>query len=264
MSLFFYPHDTIHALAMASYMLPHRALYSTELLRQYARRQRIGVFASDLDQGDKHSISFENAITAYAASRIAMSSRKRKRLLFYARPEQHAERNAFVLGLMALRRAISTGGFDISQWEFHGVGASKPSAPVPLGYGAELKILPKVGLDEYHQLLTQYDVGLSLMLTPHPSLVPLDMAAAGQLVVTNTFENKTADAMTAISSNIYAVAPTTDALSNALRQVTQYVNDYDARIVGSQLNWARTWEQSLNDRVMAQLNEWLSLQKGSQ
>ena len=33
------------------------------------------------------------------------------------------------------------------------------------------------------------------MYTPHPSLVPIEMASAGMLTVTNTFENKTADAL---------------------------------------------------------------------
>jgi hypothetical protein len=37
------------------------------------------------------------------------------------------------------------------------------------------------------------------MDTPHPSLVPLEMASAGMLVVTSTFENKTYDALRAIS-----------------------------------------------------------------
>ena len=33
------------------------------------------------------------------------------------------------------------------------------------------------------------------MYTPHPSLVPIEMASAGMATVTNSFENKTADAM---------------------------------------------------------------------
>ena len=33
------------------------------------------------------------------------------------------------------------------------------------------------------------------MYTPHPSLVPIEMASAGMLTVTNSFENKTAEAL---------------------------------------------------------------------
>ena len=49
------------------------------------------------------------------------------------------------------------------------------------------------------------------MYTPHPSLVPLEMASAGMLTVTNTFENKTAEALAAISPNLIAAEPDVDA-----------------------------------------------------
>ena len=42
------------------------------------------------------------------------------------------------------------------------------------------------------------------MYTPHPSLVPIEMASAGMLTVTNTFENKTSEALRAISGNLLA------------------------------------------------------------
>ena len=49
-------------------------------------------------------------------------------------------------------------------------------------------------------MLRDHDVGLALMYTPHPSLVPIEMASAGMLTVTNSFENKTPERMTAIST----------------------------------------------------------------
>ena len=45
------------------------------------------------------------------------------------------------------------------------------------------------------------------MYTPHPSLVPIEMASAGMLVVTNTFDNKTAEALAAISPNLIPAEP---------------------------------------------------------
>ena len=48
-------------------------------------------------------------------------------------------------------------------------------------------------------MLRGHDLGLALMLTPHPSLVPLEMASAGMATVTNSFENKTPAALEAIS-----------------------------------------------------------------
>ena len=56
-------------------------------------------------------------------------------------------------------------------------------------------------------VLREHDVGLALMYTPHPSLVPIEMASAGMLTVTNSFENKTAEALAAISPNLIAAEP---------------------------------------------------------
>ena len=61
---------------------------------------------------------------------------------------------------------------------------------------------------QYGELLRAHDVGLALMYTPHPSLVPLEMASAGLLTVTNTFENKDADALRSMSANLIAAEPT--------------------------------------------------------
>ena len=54
-----------------------------------------------------------------------------------------------------------------------------------------LELLPRADQRAYAELLRDHDVGLALMYTPHPSLVPIEMASAGMLVVTNSFENKT-------------------------------------------------------------------------
>ena len=56
---------------------------------------------------------------------------------------------------------------------------------------------------------------LMMMMTPHPGQVALDMAAAGLTVVTNTFENKTAEALVAISANLVAVEPTIEGSARA-------------------------------------------------
>ena len=53
------------------------------------------------------------------------------------------------------------------------------------------------------------------MYTPHPSLVPIEMASAGMLTVTNSFENKTPATLTAISSNLIAAEPTIDGVADA-------------------------------------------------
>ena len=56
-----------------------------------------------------------------------------------------------------------------------------------------MELHPRAPQAGYGGFLREHDVGLALMFTPHPSLVPLEMASAGLVTVTNTFENKTAD-----------------------------------------------------------------------
>ena len=60
------------------------------------------------------------------------------------------------------------------------------------------------------------------MYTPHPSLVPIEMASAGMVTVTNTFANKTAAALAAISTNLLAAEPAVEAIAGAL---TAYTDD---------------------------------------
>ena len=60
---FTFPMGTYAALARESYDFPHQALFSSELLRDYFRRQRIGVYEEGAEAGDGRSASFQNAIT---------------------------------------------------------------------------------------------------------------------------------------------------------------------------------------------------------
>ena len=72
-------------------------------------------------------------------------------------------------------------------------------------------------------MLASSDVGLSLMYTPHPSLVPLEMAAAGLITVTNACMSKTASSFDGISPLIRVAEPEVGAiaaqLSAAIRDV---------------------------------------------
>ncbi len=247
---FTFPMGTYAALASGSYEFPHCALFSTELLREYFRRHRIGVYAEGAETGDARSAVFQNAITAVEPpSATALARRHTRRLLFYARPEPHASRNMFELGLLALQRAVSDGTFG-DGWQLNGIGTVSGATTVALDGGAKLELLPRSKQDSYARLLTQCDVGLALMYTPHPSLVPIEMASAGMLTVTNSFENKTPAAMAAISTNLLAPPPTIDGIADALRFAAAATGDYERRVSGSAVQWSRDWNQSFADELI--------------
>ena len=48
----------------------------------------------------------------------------------------------------------------------------------------------KLALDDYADLLSRSAIGISLMISPHPSYPPLEMSYAGCITITNGFENK--------------------------------------------------------------------------
>jgi glycosyltransferase involved in cell wall biosynthesis len=246
------------ALAEQSYRFPHFALFSSELLREYFRRRRLGVYGRGAAAGDGRSASFQNAITAVAApDRVTLATRTTRRLLFYARPEPHAARNLFELGVLAIRRALEDGAF-VGGWELRGIGAQGPSRRIGLQPGVDLDLLPRTAQGDYAQLLAEHDVGLALMYTPHPSLVPIEMAGAGLLTVTNTFENKTAEALLAISSNLLAAEPTIEGVAAALGEAAAAADDAERRVRGSDVRWSRDWATSFDEELLARLESFLS------
>ncbi|GIK78852.1 MAG: hypothetical protein BroJett022_25420 [Actinomycetes bacterium] len=239
------------AIAAETYSFPHAALFSTEFLRAYFAANRIGVYSGDPADGDRSSVSFENAITAVRAPSAAdLAERESRRLLFYARSEPHAKRNMFELGMIAISRAIEAGTFG-EDWEFFGIGSVSGRARVAIANGNELDVLPRQDQARYGEILGGYDVGLSLMLTPHPSLVPIEMASAGLLTVTNTFATKTAERLAAISANLIAAEPSIEGVAAGLAAAVARVDDHEGRVRGAAVDWSSDWERSLDPSAMA-------------
>jgi glycosyltransferase involved in cell wall biosynthesis len=248
---------TYAALARESYEFDHRALFSTELLRDYFRRHAIGVYGRGATDGDDRSTSFRNAIADIPTpSAQRLRARGTRRLLLYARPEAHASRNMFELALLALERALRDGAFG-DDWELRGIGSLAGPRRLLLDGGATLELLPRADQASYAGLLGDHDVGLALMYTPHPSLVPIEMAAAGMITVTNSFENKTQEEMAAISPNLLAPAPTIEAVAGALVAAGNAVDDYERRAAGSAVSWSRDWNEALGDGLIEHLVGWL-------
>ena len=119
--------------------------------------------------------------------------------------------------MLALERALEDGLFRAG-WELNGIGTVERGGRLPLAGGAHLNLLPRSDQHAYARLLRDHDLGLALMYTPHPSLVPLEMASAGMATVTNSFENKTPAALAAISPNLITVEPSVEGVRRRARQ----------------------------------------------
>ncbi len=79
----FHAYDLLHFLTTAAYDLPHVAIFNTSTLKNYFKKHKIGVFQNAASS----ALSFEHAIQT-VKQRERGASRK---LIFYARPEAHAE-----------------------------------------------------------------------------------------------------------------------------------------------------------------------------
>jgi O-antigen biosynthesis protein len=239
----FYPWSTKSALAEATYAMPMRAIVNEPFLEAFLCERGIGRF----DDPNMQYATFLPAVdrTVFRPRRADRAEAPR-RLAFYARPKN--PRNLFEIGLRALRVAAADGVFDGGSWEFVAIGRELPD--LPLSDRHILRAQPWLSYEAYGELLGSSDVLLSLMLSPHTSYPPLEMAASGGLVVTNTHGPKTAEALAAISPSILAAAPEVDTLVAALR-----------RAVGSPLPAApdvrlpATWDEAL-----AEVVPWLTAQ----
>lgn len=247
---FTFPMGSYYALAHESYSFPHVAIFSSPTLRDYFQNMRFGVFSEE--DGNDRSVPFENAILEFDTG-FNNDRQNTRKLLFYSRPEPHAARNMFEIGLTALENAIRDGGFP-DEWAFYGIGTSYEDIDLP--NGKVLTMLGKVGLKEYQAILPTYDVGLALMYTPHPSLLPIEMAAAGQVVVTNSCMNKTVQALEDISSNFVVAEPTIPSVAAALVRAATQADDMAAREKGSMVNWSQDWDRTFSDNLFSIIQTW--------
>ena len=77
---------------------------------------------------------------------------------------------------------------DAHRWSILSLG--QPHADIDLDGGVVIKSVGKAGLERYAQVLLESSIGISLMVSPHPSFPPLEMAHFGLMTITNRFANK--------------------------------------------------------------------------
>ena len=251
---YFLAMNSVSAVFQQAYTFPQVQLFSTELLQEFFREERIGVFAQP--DGERDAAVFSNAIQTFHPTREQLQ-RTQRRLLFYARPEEHASRNLYELGMISLAMLVRDPRVDLANWLFCGIGTLEGGGILELAPGIPVEIVPKTSLQEYIRLMPTFDVGLSLMLTPHPSLVPLEMASAGMWAVTNTFGNKTAEKLRAISANLIGVQPTVDGIREGLIGAMSRVDDIDARLAGAKMTWPTDWDAAFPAQSMSTIRAFL-------
>lgn len=175
----FYAFSAEWMLARATYNQPAEtiAVYNTSALRDHFHGTGIRF---------EQEYTFEPRLLPELRAAMAAPPTVRSRtIVVYGRPG--TPRNAFPAIVDGLR-AWHAANADASRWDLVSVGRSHPD--IDLGGGAVLRSIGKLDLDGYAALLRRAAIGISLMISPHPSYPPLEMASLGMLVLTNRFGAK--------------------------------------------------------------------------
>ena len=240
----FHEYSANHAIVANAYRLPHYPIFNSVELRNYFHHHRLGIFSGDrLPLPGRDFAVFGHVLTKLPAPTLAdLKTRTSRTLMFYARPETHAQRNLFPLALIALEEMTEQECF-VGPWEFHGLGALAERT-IPLNRGHKLILHAKMPEAEYIALMHSVDVGLSLMYAPHPGLVAFEMASVGARVVTNTFENRSETYLRELSENIIPCEPSVSDIKRALTEAIASLHDYSGRVRGMRINnleVAKSW-----------------------
>ena len=243
----FFPNDAHHLEALESYKCPHFAIYSTPFLEKWFVRKKYGQgeFIHSAHTRQMLSYAIEPAIkpwTLFNKAAFAEPNRTR-RIVVHAR--RQSLRNAYELTVDTLSAAVCEGFFDQERWEIIGVGGSQDSTEHlgrHCGRHIRMTVRENISENEYQKIVLSSDVGVSLMVSPHPSLPPFDFAAAGLVTLTNSFATKTQAMFAKVSSNFVVAEPTLPELLEGLATAIEKSKDIDARAAGAKLSWESEWD----------------------
>jgi hypothetical protein len=202
----FYAGSSRSALAETTYMsdMPVVAVFNSHELASCFARHGYQFHSSHVLEPPLN-LALDEERTALMES----APQRTKTLLVYARPS--VPRNAFDLAVEAVRfwkREYDRAG----EWRVLGVGEN--FGPIGIGPRTTIRSLGKLSLHQYAVRLATSRVGLSLMMSPHPSYPPLEMAAFGMRVITNGFLDK--DLSTRSQNIVSVIVPTPENLGRAL------------------------------------------------
>lgn len=176
----FYPWSSQYSLARSTYEYqnPMIAVFNTKTLQDYFHLQNYRF---------EHEYSFEPRLNKVLLNNLLKlkGTTKGRKIIIYGRPS--TPRNAFSIIVESIR--IWQKQFpEANKWEILSAGESHPD--IPINDNLVIKSLGKLSLEDYAVTLANSAIGISLMVSPHPSYPPLEMAHSGMQVITNDFENK--------------------------------------------------------------------------
>ena len=173
----FYGWSSKSQLADATYFNEWIKVYNTELLQKYfqARKKSHGksfILKPHLNASIEAELCKLNGLN------------KENIILIYGRPFAERNCNEILLEAISIWKSKDKSSTD---WKIISLGQEYEHVLVDeLG----IQVLGKVSLEAYAELLAKAKIGISLMVSPHPSYPPYEMLASGLKTYTNTYDNK--------------------------------------------------------------------------
>jgi hypothetical protein len=170
----------------------------------------------------------------------------RRTFVFHAHPGDG--RALFYRGIEAIDESVKRGVFGDDRWDIVFVGENLDPRLAELPYRPQLMEAPDP--DQYTALLRRADVGLSPMYAPHPGAEPLELAAAGAVVVTTRCGLKRD--LSQYSRNIICADPHTADLVAALKTAASLADDTARRSEHLRTDGiGRDWRRALRGAIEA-------------
>jgi hypothetical protein len=210
----FYPWSSRYLLAESTYKdkPPKIALFNSRVLYDYFMRNNIKFDASYYFEP-----VLNKTLQGFLHNGIVL--KKEKKIILYGRPS--VARNAFELIVAGVKKwSFSVGTPE--EWEILSLGENHQD--IVFENGIVIRSCGKLTLEGYADMLKRAYAGISLMVSPHPSYPPLEMAAFGVRVITNKFANKD---LSIFSENIFSIdCCDSDTIAEELKKTTDaFVED---------------------------------------
>jgi O-antigen biosynthesis protein len=188
----FYPWSSQYLLAKSTYRYSTKtlAIFNTSILQDYFHKNSIKFFREYAFEPIMNSILERERLRFF-------NQKKQKIIVIYGRP--NTKRNAFCLIVDSLRHWHKIDPHS-ENWKI--ISAGESHQEIKIGKSLSIQSVGKLSVEEYAMLLGKAAIGISFMVSPHPSYPPLEMAHYGMKVITNMYESKDLSVM---HSNILAL-----------------------------------------------------------
>jgi len=236
----FYPWSSRYLMAESTYKMniPIWGIFNSKLLYDYFEEQ-----GYTLENSWYYEPVLNENLKQYLKD-VQEFPKRKKQILLYGRPS--TSRNAFELIMESLREWVKIQE-DVKEWTI--LSAGEKFSDIDLGEGIKVKSLGKLTLEEYARVMLETRVGISLMVSPHPSYPPLEMATFGIRVITNEYGNKN---LSEFNENIVSIDNcSTVSIARQLNALCNETESYGKVILdGEYIEGSQGWEYIFKDIKM--------------